>query len=117
MIDQPLIDAFYAMWDKFPDPAIVIGRDKVIIAANEAARKTGRIEGRVCATVPPPEGHAGCRASHALKSGQGAWLKKKGMHGDVIAYWLPIKGHPDYLLHFSLGALTCYDIDEKRIAE
>ena len=115
MLDQSIVDAFYAMWDTFPDPAIVIGRDKVIVAANAAARKTGRIEGTVCATVPPPEGHSGCKAMEALRSGQSAWLKKKGKHGDVIAYWLPIKGHPEYLLHFSLGALTCYDNQENPI--
>ncbi len=36
MTDEVIIQAFHAMWDKFPEPVMMIKRSREIIALNPA---------------------------------------------------------------------------------
>ena len=84
-------------------------RDSNIIAANKVAPSTGRIEGNKCALVEPLEQHKGCRAEEAWKNGEASYRKKVGKLGDVVSFWIPVDGYPDYLVHFSVGSIQKYE--------
>ncbi len=111
MLDQSVIDSFHLMWDAFPDPVTLIYRNHEIIAANVVARDNGRTAGIRCYTLFTPETHRGCRAARSLKSQSAEYLRKKGRKGnEILLYWLPIPGNPEYLVHVSVGAVSnCLD--------
>ena len=95
-----VIKAFHLMWDNYPESAMLI---------NKVAPSTGRIEGNKCALVEPLEQHKGCRAEEAWKNGEASYRKKVGKLGDVVSFWIPVDGYPDYLVHFSVGSIQKYE--------
>ncbi len=111
MLDQSVIDSFHLMWDTFPDPVTLIYKNHEIITANVVARDNGRTEGIRCHTLFTPETHKGCRAARTFKRQSAEYLLKKGCKGnEVLLYWLPIPGNPEYLVHVSVGAVSdCLD--------
>ena len=93
-----VIKAFHLMWDNYPESAMLIDKKRNIIAANKVAPSTGRIEQ-----------HKGCRAEEAWKNGEASYRKKVGKLGDVVSFWIPVDGYPDYLVHFSVGSIQKYE--------
>lgn len=108
-----VIKAFHLMWDNYPESAMLIDKKRNIIAANKVAPSTGRIEGNKCALVEPLEQHKGCRAEEAWKNGEASYRKKVGKLGDVVSFWIPVDGYPDYLVHFSVGSIQNMNITFK----
>ena len=104
-----VIKAFHLMWDNYPESAMLIDKKRNIIAANKIAPSTGRIEGNKCALVEPLEQHKGCLAEEAWEKGEASYRKKVGKLGDVVSFWVPIDGFPDYLVHFSVGSIKRYE--------
>ena len=101
--EQVLINAFHLMYDNFPEAAMLVHKSKRIVALNEGAKTPDRIPGKICAKLGAPEMHAGCLAYKAL-SEQRAMYSAVSLNGrSLIVYWLPINGHPDYYIHFSVG--------------
>lgn len=94
-----IILAFHKMWDGFPGIARLINKKHIVLASNKTAEEKGFTEGIVCARVGSPESHKGCMANLALKT-QTAQLDKK--LGDRIRGWIPLEGHEDLLVHFTL---------------
>jgi hypothetical protein len=109
MIDSKVVEAFQLMWGRFPDPAMLVRKNREIIAVNEACRKAGRGEGTNCASYGTPESHQGCLANQALANQQPAFRKKSRGEKEIIAYWLPLAGYPEVFVHFVIGAIVDYD--------
>lgn len=109
MADQSVIKAFHLMWDNFPESVMLINKDREIIASNKAGEERGRTAGIKCSSLLPATGHKGCKANEALKNHEYTYRKKKGDLGDVVSFWLPIDGYPDYLIHFSVGGTVKYE--------
>ncbi|UQZ88714.1 hypothetical protein C4J81_05650 [Deltaproteobacteria bacterium Smac51] len=96
-----LIAAFDLMWSLFPEPVMLIHRSRQIVRLNEAGRREGRAEGRLCSSYGHPESHQGCLAERLL-AGQSAQahIIRRGPH-DLTIHWLPLAGFPDYFIHLS----------------
>ncbi len=113
MIDAKVIEAFKLMWGNFPEPATLVHKSREIIAVNAAGRDFGREEGLNCAKLGP-EPHRGCLANQALATQKPAFSKSKMGEREIISYWLPIEGYPEYFVHFGIGVTIDYDaITEK----
>ena len=70
--DSALADAFDQMWGRFPDPMLLVRRDRTILAQNDAARaQPWSVVGGKCYEVNPNQGHPcqGCQANAALNQG------------------------------------------------
>lgn len=109
MPDEKLLEAFHLMWDFYPEAVMLIDKSRTILALNPAAEAEGRQLGSCCSLIEPLEKHKGCRAQQAWQTGAASVRKKPGKLGDIISFWLPISGYPDYLVHFSVGASQKYD--------
>ncbi|MBC3538019.1 hypothetical protein [Megasphaera hominis] len=98
-VDPELIAQFHMLWDGFPGLARLITTKHEIIAANDIARKAGFVEGAICARVGAPESHRGCLLNEMVKTG----VAQTQMAGtDKVKGWMPVAGHPDLLVHFTL---------------
>ena len=109
MVDQKIIDAFHLMWDSFPEPVRLIEKSRTILAVNKASEKDGSQVGTTCSSKPPLEAHKICKANAALAAQEYRYIKWKGESRDVISFWLPIDGYPEYFIHFSVGYKLSYE--------
>lgn len=109
MIDSKVIEAFQLMWGNFPEPALLVHKSRKIVAVNETSRKLGRVEGTSCISYGEPESHRGCKANQVLANQQPAFLKKKNGEKEIIAYWLPLDGYPEFYVHFNIGVMIDYN--------
>ncbi len=96
---ERLIEAFYEMWDAFPGMARLISSNHEILAANDIAVNRGFIPGEICARVGKFESHKGCLIAKTLKTGEGQFDRP---NEHLIRGWLPVKGHDDVVVHFSI---------------
>jgi hypothetical protein len=70
-----IAEAFELMWGNFPDPTLLVQRDRTILAVNDAAARQGMEPGRKCFSYNPDprdvENGActGCQADQALDMG------------------------------------------------
>ena len=102
--DTGLVAAFDQMWGRFPDPMLLVRRDRTILAQNDAAQAQpwGVVGGR-CYDVNPaaPQGHVcpGCQAIAALN--QGTAIACEGVQDGkrIRDYWIPVKGARDVYIH------------------
>lgn len=101
--DRGLADAFDQMWGRFPDPMLLVRRDRTILAQNDAARaQPWSVVGGKCYDVHPAnQGHVcpGCQANAALN--QGTAIACEGAQGRkrIRNYWIPVKGARDVYVH------------------
>lgn len=101
--DPRIFDAFQLMWGTFPEPMILVHRDRTIIAQNDAAvaQGWGGIGQKCFSLNPGANGHTcqGCQANAALK--QGASLTCEGdFNGKRIrGYWIPLKDSTEVYIH------------------
>ena len=106
MKPKKIIDAFNMMWSRYPEPAMLVHRNKTLVAVNRACQEFGREAGTICAQHGPPEHHQDCRADESLDSGQALFVRRKLAENlEMTVYWLPLDGYPDYYVHFSSGSL------------
>jgi len=109
VLDPKVIEAFHLMWGHFPEPATLVHKSREVYAVNEAAKGLGREVGTNCATLGSPEAHKGCLANQALATRQPVFKKGKYGEKDIISYWLPIDGYPEFFVHFGVGVTIDYD--------
>jgi hypothetical protein len=101
--------AFQLMWGNFPEAVQLTYKNREVIALNKAGIKLGRTTGTKCSCRGKPEDHQGCLANQAMRTQQ-PMFKKLNFHGkEIITYWLPVDGHPDLFIHFSVGNTINYD--------
>ena len=94
-----LIESFHEMWDAFPGMARLINSKHEILASNQNAQDKGYISGAICASVPSANGHRGCLLAKTLQTGEGQFDRP---NEHLIRGWLPVAGHSDIVVHFSL---------------
>jgi hypothetical protein len=101
--DPRLVDAFTMMWGAFPDPMILVHRDRTVLARNDAAAATGWLEvGQHCFDAnATANGHAckGCQANAALRQGSAIACDGELLGKRIRGYWLPVKGATDVYVH------------------
>lgn len=102
-LGQEVIEAFNLMWRHFPNPVLLIYKDRTILAANPAGLAIGRKPGLNCAGFGRKEGHYGCLASRALAEQKPQCLSKEIDGVMKTVYWLPVEGCPDIYIHLSGG--------------
>lgn len=99
MEQQELINEFHRLWDSFPGMVRLIDRHHKVIAANEAARRKGFVEGSCCSRIGPVCSHKGCKSRNAL-------LERKAFvdrpNPDTIRGWMPITDINDMFIHFTI---------------
>lgn len=97
-----LIGSFHLMWDTYPGPCSLIHKSKKVVAVNPACKTIGREVGMICSKHGPPENHRLCRAANALSSHQAQRIDAERAGKNYAIFWLPIDGHEEYYLHFSV---------------
>lgn len=108
MVEDRILDSFQLMWGPFPEPVMLIQKDRTILAVNELGRKFGIPVGAKCHSlnpeVKPGEDHCGrCQANRALKSGETVRISEERSGHRMIGYWMPLREVPDVYVHFGIG--------------
>lgn len=106
MIKDKVVDAFHLMWGKFPEPVMLIHKNRDILAVNEEAKRLGRTPGMKCSQLGPPESHRICQANQALNDQQAKFIKYEKLDGsgkELIGVWVPLSDGSDVYVHFSIG--------------
>jgi hypothetical protein len=101
--------AFHLMWGNFPEAVQLTYKNREVIALNKASLKIGRTTGTKCSLRGKPEDHRGCPANQVMKTQQPMFKKLKFYGREIITYWLPVDGYPDFFIHFAIGAIIDYD--------
>lgn len=109
MKDEKVIEAFQMMWGSFPDPVMLVHKNRDILAVNEACSKAGGVPGIKCSSIGEPGQHRGCLANQALASQQAAYCKGENNGRSIIGYWLPVAGYPELYVHLGVGTMIDYD--------
>lgn len=66
MDEQKIIEAFHLMWDHFPEPVLLIKKNRQIYAANRKAVSFGMDKQVRCSDRGNPEQHKGCLCNRAI---------------------------------------------------
>ncbi len=108
MIDQVFLDAFQTMWGPFPEPVMLVHKNRTILAVNDLGRTIGIPAGTKCFTLNPEGPTSGvckhCKANLALRSGQTICEEGFGTEDNPIrGYWMPLKEAPEVYVHFGIG--------------
>lgn len=105
--DQQLEDYakhFLLQWEHFPYPALMIRKDRTILAANPAAERAGVNASIRCCEVGGRESHRECLTACGLT--ENATKRMVGYSKDFGAfldsYWMPVVGLKDVYIHFSI---------------
>jgi hypothetical protein len=107
MVDQKVLDAFDMMWGPFPEPVMLIHKDRTILAVNDTARTSGVPVGVKCSSRNPEntgDNHCRhCQAAKALRAAEA--VSTYGVYGErhMKGYWIPLKEYPDVYLHFGVN--------------
>ena len=107
MVDKSILDAFHFMWKKFPEPVLLIQKDRTVLAVNLLAQKVGVQPGIKCFLLNPEGAPGGkcrqCQADEAL--GQGAAIRTEATRNGktLTTYWIPLDEASDIYVHFTLG--------------
>lgn len=106
MSDEQLFSAFQTMWGPFPEPVMLVRKDRTILAVNDLAREVGIPVGAKCFSLNPEAGgdHCRrCRANEALRDGHAVSCEEDQNGQRVIGYWMPLAEHPEIYVHFGIG--------------
>lgn len=117
MTDEQIIEAFHAMWDNFPEPIMLIKRNREIIALNPICAAAGLKPGMRCSQVGSPEQHKGCRCNEAVDEKKTVAVTYEGPFGKAYGYWVPVAGKPEWIIHFSVGITHEYEKVETNITK
>ena len=114
-IAQETIDAFEQMWGPFPEPVMLIHKDRTVLAANQMARAAGiQIETK-CFSYNP-EGvkgcSKGCQAAMALREHRPVVSEGEKNGAQVRAYWMPLAEAPEVYVHFGIGVAAAMGIEQ-----
>jgi hypothetical protein len=105
-MEQNILDAFQTMWGPFPEPVMLIRKDRTILAVNDLGRSLGIPEGARCFSLNPEAGDScckRCKANEALRE-QHAVCSEETQNGTrIIGYWMPLKEQKDVYVHFGIG--------------
>jgi hypothetical protein len=107
MVDPRVLEAFQIMWGPFPEPVMLVHRDRTVLGLNDLARRIGIPTGIKCHSLNPEGAPGGqcrrCRANQALRTGETVCCEEESVGRPVRGYWMPLKEVPDVYVHFGIG--------------
>ena len=103
-ISEEIRSNFHLYWDNFPQPVMLVHKDRTIIEANKVSQALGCPVGTRCDDLGEKQHHADCRANLALSEQTGVREVAYYEHlGQVIdSYWVPLAGADDLYVHFGI---------------
>lgn len=101
---ENLKNSFHLMWDHFPEPCTLVHKSKEVIAVNPACDIIGRRVGMICSQHGPAAAHQGCLANKALSEQRAQFRRVSRDDMNLLVFWMPVNGYPDYYIHFGLSA-------------
>lgn len=108
MDKQEVIKAFHMMWDKFPEPIMLIRKDRQIHAVNKKAASLGLNDQMKCSSIGSPEQHKGCLCNQAADTREAVYKAYEGQFGRAYGFWIPVEGAEEYIIHFGVGSTFEY---------
>ena len=87
---QEIIKAFHMMWDNFPEPIMLITKDRQIHAVNRKAASLGFNKQMKCSSIGKPENHKGCLCNQAADTKEAAYKAYEGAFGRAYGFWIPV---------------------------
>lgn len=104
--EKKVIEAFKTIWNKYPEPAMLINRGKRVMALNWACREAGPSVGSFCHEISGCQDvNNNCLINHCLDKRQAAHIKINDGKKQWSIHWVPLEGHPDYCVHFFAGSI------------
>lgn len=107
MYETTYVQAFDLMWETFPEPTLLVRKDRTVVAANASARRMGRLDGGKCfGAIPFGGGKAhcrGCKADQALRDHEAISDLSFDLGAPITSYWLPVPESSDLYIHFGFG--------------
>ena len=110
MDKQEIINAFHMMWDNFPEPIMLITKDRQIHAVNKKAASFGLNDQMKCSSIGSPEKHKGCLCNQAADTKEAAYKAYEGPFGRAYGFWIPVAGAEEYIIHFGVGSTFEYPV-------
>jgi hypothetical protein len=108
-VKPEVLQAFHLMWDVFPSAALLVTRDRTVLACNQSANERGFRRGMKCFQLSSEGIHKHCQANAALDEGK---AQQKVVYSPVAkrvnnSFWLPIAGEKDLFVHVVID-ITAY---------
>jgi hypothetical protein len=100
-INPNILQAFQLMWNVFPATALLVARDRTVLACNQLATERGFRLGMKCFQLTSDGVHKHCKANATLDEGV---AQRTVVYSPVTqkvnnSYWLPIAGEKDLFVH------------------
>ncbi len=114
MTDQKILDAFQTMWGPFPEPVMLVQKDRTILAINSLARTAGCATGVKCFSLNPEAVTTtckGCKANLALREHRTVCTDTVQNGKRIVGYWMPLDAAPDVYVHFGVGCAEAMGIE------
>jgi len=115
MVYDKVIEAFHLMWGNFPEPVMLVHKNRDILAVNKSCSNAGGVAGRKCSDNGSPEQHKGCLANQALATQQAKYTKHKAGEREIIGYWIPVTGYSEIFVHFGIGTTIDYNATSEEV--
>ena len=112
-VSQDLVKHFHLFWNNFPQPVLLVHKDRTVIAGNKVTEPMGYIPGTRCSDRGPKEAHRNCLAKFAMRDNKTQRsVEYSNLAGMVLdTYWIPLEGEPDLYIHFAVD-ITPYAADK-----
>ncbi len=113
MDNERILDAFEQMWGPFPEPVMLIHKDRTILAVNTLARTAGCSTGVKCFSLNPEAVTStckDCKANLALRERRTVCIDTVQNGNRIIGYWMPLTEAPDLYVHFGVGCAEAMGI-------
>lgn len=100
------VEAFRLMWDAFPEPAMLVGDGRKVLAANALGRRLGITAGSRCGGLAPVEAPPTHNPMEQLRDTRSALVELAEANGEpVLSYWVPVTGTQNLAVHFGIGVV------------
>lgn len=104
------VEAFRLMWDAFPEPAMLIGDGRKVLAANALGRRLGVTAGSTCGGLAPVRAAPAHNPMEQLRDTQSALVEIAEANGQpVLSYWVPVTGAQNLAIHFGIGVVRAVE--------
>lgn len=103
--EAKVIEAFKIMWDKYPEPAMLINRGKRLMALNWASRQANQAVKTFCHEISGCQDiNNRCLINECLDSRQAKIARINDGRKHWTIHWVPLQDYPDYCVHFFAGS-------------
>ena len=103
--EKKVIEAFQIMWNKYPEPAMLINRGNRVMALNWACRQAGPSLGSFCHEISGRQDiNNNCLVNECFEKRQATFVVINDGKKQWTIHWVPLEGYPDYCVHFFAGS-------------